>query len=288
MSPCTENLAAGALRDACKPVEDFGLVMPVRRDQTMTCPKSFVTGIRSAVTTLSLVFLITIGTAVAGTLNLDEALLDAARDGDLGKVQNLVEEGADINAQNSNGLTPLMFAIGSAHSDLVKLLLKLGADPNGPTKQGMTPLMEAALRNDATIATLLLDANAALDITNRAGKTALDIAAENGHKDMVKLLQQYAKAGRDRELLDAARDGALQKVRNLLANGADVNTQDGNGWTPLMFAVSSAHTELVKMLLQAGADVNIRNAAGDTVLEFPALNGHKDVRDLLERHGAQR
>ncbi len=246
--------------------------------------KASVPCIGRVISTLAVVLIITTGGVVAGSFDLDAALLDAARDGDLGKVEDLIKEGADINAQNSNGWTPLMFAVGSAHSDLVELLLDMGADPDVPTGQGMTPLMKAAMGNDTTIAGLLLGANAALDIKNRSGKTALDLAEEKGRKDMIKLLLQYEKPGRDQELLDGARDGALQKVRDLLANSADVNAQDSKGWTPLMFAASSAHTELVKLLLEAGADVNVRNKAGKTVVEFPELKGHKEIRDLLGRY----
>jgi uncharacterized protein len=121
----------------------------------------------------------------------NEALLNAARDGDMGKVEQLLGRGADINSRDINGWTPLMFAVGSSHSKLTRLLLERGAAVNGQTKQGLTPLMKATLHNNSEILSLLLGKGADVNLRNAEGKTALDTAKDKGHKEAIELLNEH-------------------------------------------------------------------------------------------------
>lgn len=59
------------------------------------------------------------------------------------------------------------------------------------------------------------------------------------------------------ELLDAARNGEMEKVKALLAKGANVNAKSPYGVTPLGFACSRGNVEMVKLLLDNGAEVNV-------------------------------
>ena len=63
----------------------------------------------------------------------------------------------------------------------------------------------------------------------------------------------------DKALIEATIEGNVEEVRSLLENGADVNTQDDKGWTPLMFAAKSQDVEMAKLLMENGADNEIRN-----------------------------
>jgi len=80
-----------------------------------------------------------------------------------------------------------------------------------------------------------------------------------------------APRGSNLRLLDIARAGDTEEAEYLLGLGADVNTRNAWGWTPLMFAVDYGHAETCKLLIQNGADVNARNNAGWTILIYAVI-----------------
>ncbi|OGT50635.1 MAG: hypothetical protein A3F17_04680 [Gammaproteobacteria bacterium RIFCSPHIGHO2_12_FULL_41_15] len=76
----------------------------------------------------------------------------ASRTGNLAFIDKLIKSGADINAQDSNGLTPLMYAVREGHKEVVELLIKNGADPAIKSKANMTASEMALKQSDKDIA----------------------------------------------------------------------------------------------------------------------------------------
>ncbi len=106
---------------------------------------------------------------------------------DEAKVRLLLSRGATVNARQVEGRTPLYQAASLGNGTaMLRLLLAKGADPNIPLANGRTPLMAAAgawrCRSDA----LLLDAKAGVDVRNGAGETALILAAADGNPAAVR------------------------------------------------------------------------------------------------------
>lgn len=176
---------------------------------------------------------------------------------------------------------------------IVTLLLSRGANLNMQNRDGMTPLMYATASENAEIMKLLLDAGADVTIKSPSGKTALDFAREDRFADGVRLLEERQAAsnpiaavasavasvvapapapapnpGEDPKLLAAVLRGDIEGVRAALAAGADVNTTwvNANKHTPLHRAVMS-HVDLrqkmypiVDLLLEKGANVNAQRS----------------------------
>src|SRR5215471_19355169 len=74
---------------------------------------------------------------------MDQALFEAAREGNLPTVEKLIDSGADVNQGDDQGWTPLNFAAGKGNLDMVKLLIKKGADPFKVGRDNRTPYMIA-------------------------------------------------------------------------------------------------------------------------------------------------
>ena len=75
--------------------------------------------------------------------------------------------------------------------------------------------------------------------------------------------------------------GCTETVRTLIDAGADVNAKNKNGSTALMWAVIFPRTEVVKALIDAGADVNAKNKYGETALMSAESSGHTDTAEAL-------
>jgi hypothetical protein len=87
-------------------------------------------------------------------------------------------------------------------------------------------------------------------------------------------------------LQQAAGDGDLERVKELLAKGTDVNSRDNLGSTALMFAALSGNVEICKFLLEKKADINAKNNDGVTALMFASTQGFLPVVEFLVEKGA--
>ena len=219
----------------------------------------------------------------------DKALLEAAEKGDLKKVQQLLEKGADLNATNDYGLMPLHQAAYGGHTEVVDLLIAKGADLKAKTKDGSTPLRVAADYGRKEVVELLIAKGADVDAKDKYGYTSLYMVANKGQREMAELL--IAK-GADVNARDNHGRTPLFETPNkevaelLIAKGADVNTTNNYGLTPLSEAARWGHKEVAELLIAKGADVNAKDKYGMTPLRRASLFSQKEVVELLIAKGA--
>ncbi|RYP27389.1 hypothetical protein DL767_007708 [Monosporascus sp. MG133] len=138
---------------------------------------------------------------------------------------------------------------------------------------------------------LLLEKGADWTIRDSNGWTPLSVASDSGQVEVVKLLLEKGADWSIRDsdgwtpLYAAAYNGHVEVVKLLLEKGADWSIRDSDGWTPLNIASDSGHVEVVKLLLEKGADWTIPNNNGRIPLHAASLNGHVDVVKLLLENG---
>ncbi len=107
---------------------------------------------------------------------LNDQLLDAADYGDLKTVQSCLDAGADVNAKDKYGETPLIKVIDNKKLIIVEFLLTKGADVNAMDNEGRTALTIVAYDGDINMAEVLLTKGADVNAMDKNGLTALDSA----------------------------------------------------------------------------------------------------------------
>ena len=97
--------------------------------------------------------------------------------------------------------------------------------------------------------------------------------------------QSLHNMGPNWNLSVASLEGNVERVKALLAQGANVNNMEYGAVTPLHCAAMKGHKEVAAVLLAAGADVNRKSGKDRTPLWEAQFNGHNDVVELLREHG---
>ena len=158
-----------------------------------------------------------------------DKLYDAAVRGDVAKVRQLLEKGADVNVgKGTCGGTPLHVVaawVSWSSTEVAKLLIEKGADVNARNCLQETPLHRVA-SSYLAMAKLLIEKGADVNARDSSQRTPLHNAAR----------------------MDDTQTAAL-----LIAKGADVNAKTNHGATALNRATSHGHEEIVQLLKQAGA-----------------------------------
>lgn len=113
--------------------------------------------------------------------------------GDLEPVEYLVENGADVDIQNSGGDTPLILASSAGYSEIIEYLLDRGADINHQDVYGDTALINASVNEYLDVIELLVNRGAKVNIRNERGNTALMTASMEGHLEIVEYLESLNK-----------------------------------------------------------------------------------------------
>ena len=169
------------------------------------------------------------------------ALAEAAGEGDVEKVAEIIDQGIDPNSKGTKGATPLFWAMRSDSIDGFKKLLELGADPN------------VIFHDDGSV---------------------LHWAAQLENSEFLSLALQHGgnpnlSAGEPRQAPIFKAIGSIDTsaVTVLLDHGADPNVKDARGNTPAMIAAGVGQFDTVYTLLNRGADYSLRNDKGYNLLD---------------------
>ncbi len=188
-------------------------------------------------------------------------------------------------AQDLDKNDVLRAAAGSGKVDIIRYLLEQGAEVDSEDSSGATPLFHAAMAGHTAVCGLLLDKGADVNAEHETGYTPLHAASKNGHVGVVKLLLDR---GADVQSHDTVVGTPLHLATNkdvmqvLLAHATDLETTDRFGRTPLRCFIQSGHLGVARLLLKKGADANTFNHIGETVLFDAILKNEDSVRLLLE------
>lgn len=208
-------------------------------------------------------------------------LAEAVQLNDEVAVARLLKAGADPNAANRYGITPLWLAATNGSAAVTRALLKAGANPKATLPHGETALMTAARTGEPETIRLLLEAGSDPNAKETSqGETALMWAAAENHPEAILAL---VKGGANPDLHGKGLDLAPMKwmqvgmVDTMLARG---------GFTALMYAARQDAKAAVLALAQSGADLNAGDADGTTGTQFAIMNQHYDLAALLLEKGA--
>lgn len=255
-------------------------------------------------------------------------LHEAARDGRLDDIRKHVKDGLGIDERDPAGATPLHVAVDEGQEQAALLLLELGADPNAADDKGFSPLHLAVIREAPGVVRALLEAKG-IDVNPKSfppqrpefdgpppETTPLNVAVEMRQAEVVRallakgadpnladgngngpahialqteqldLLGELLKAGASANAGNkeyhspahfCALKGKAEALALLLAAGADPNVRDENGFTPLHLASRAGRVAAAEALLGAGADANAANGTGSTALHLACVNKRADV-----------
>lgn len=236
---------------------------------------------------------------------LSDALKVAARHGSADVAQAVLDAGGHPNPF-APGRTPLMEAAWEGYSRVVEILLDAGANLEARNVYGETPLMLAvrgasffprAGSNHGEAVSLLLARGANKTVQNGALRTAFEIALEEYEPDLG-VLSALIEAGVSAEEIDTldengqtslmhfAQSGQVERGKLLLEAGADLDVTDGFGSTALAYAAKGSKPEFVQMLLDAGADIHAVSSRGRTALMEAAGYARVQHIELFLKAGA--
>ena len=193
------------------------------------------------------------------------ALIAAAGQGDMVAVQNLLSQGASVEAQNESGVTALIAAAYQNHIEVAKILIDAGADVN----------IQDNTRQSAYLITTADGYLELLELTLAAGADVHSLDSFNGTG-----------------LIRAADRGHVEIIETLLQTDIKVDHINRLNWTALLEAIilgdgGPRHTEVVRLLVEAGADVNLADGSGVSPLEHARQRGHQEMVAILEEAGAR-
>ena len=197
---------------------------------------------------------------------LEQALYHSIKHNKVKVIEYLIENGSSLHFKTkAGGDSPLLVAV------------KIGAG----NKEKLFQLVKYLTENGAE-----------LDVKDQYGHTALFIAFQNGHHTIAKYLLEKSTIAQRQAFFKAASEaaiknkiefplhctigyGTLDKLKALIANGAQIEKKDKNGYTPLQYAVKFGKLKIVKVLVDVDAKFNTKDILS------AHENGHHDIVEYL-------
>ncbi|XP_063923115.1 uncharacterized protein LOC135137411 [Zophobas morio] len=196
------------------------------------------------------------------------------RKGNVEVVDILLQKSENVNAEDTYKRSILDYACQYGCYDMLSKLLEYGAKCTGGNDT-VHVMAKYGTLNEETVK-LHSDLNAA----NREGTTALQLACENGHTEVVKtLLQKQSSANTtNKEEMNALHFATKSKKDNteviklLLTHKVDINAKNMDGSTPLHLVCSRGHLQAAKILIQNSADINAVDKKSKNALHYAAVS----------------
>mmetsp|Transcript_57735 Transcript_57735/g.141624 ORF Transcript_57735/g.141624 Transcript_57735/m.141624 type:complete len:878 (+) Transcript_57735:26-2659(+) len=245
------------------------------------------------------------------TRRKEQQLRNAAVNGDLREVKELIDEGVDVNCEDYDQRTPLHLAAAENHLSILILLLKGGADAHAKDRFGHLPLDDATRGKHQDAADLLESAMQDTALLGQAKAMIFRILSsitgssqpEQGPALKVSIARlpsfteiaaRFAKyplppnveadkekADKVQNLCEAAANGDIHELQDIVQAGTPVTSCDYDRRTALHLAAAEGHNEVIIYLLNHGADARARDRFGNLAYDDAMRGNHDESADLL-------
>ncbi|EXU95103.1 ankyrin repeat protein [Metarhizium robertsii] len=218
------------------------------------------------------------------------ALVFAAQHGHIGVTELLLQHGAEIDGRTHRGETAFLWAARNGRKNVVSLLISEMADPLIMDAEGWSGLDWAIMDGQDDVVEMLLRHHGHFQESSVRQNEVLLLAAESGNDSAVRMM---LAAGADVDCRDGQQStplhwavsfGHRSTAELLLDGGADANSRDKYGNTPLHWAIS--YPTIMKPLLDRGVEVDIQNMNGKTSLMWSVLAEQRETTQMLLGRGA--
>lgn len=214
-------------------------------------------------------------------------LMCVAEIGDLTIAGLLIASGANVNAVNEYGVTPLIQAAGYPNPAMIAFLLEHGAEIQRKTRRGKTALMKTVVHDKEENMKVLLAFQGESKVTPEDIKECYQFAKKNNKLVALSVLSDLAL--KDKKLASAVKNKNFDEASRLINEGANINALDKVGNTPLMVAALDNEIEIARFLISKKADVNVQikqNGMQWTALSVAARHAGWELCQLLIDAGA--
>lgn len=220
------------------------------------------------------------------------SLLLAVENGELHKVQTILDQDISVETTDSDGNSLLQIAAANGHENIVRLLLIRGAALDRRNLYGWTPLMQASRYGHESVVLHLLNNKADINTTTMMGISALTLAVKGGHTKVVEILLENHFSINCAEstqffttpLMVATLDGRDDLLRTLLRWGVPADQRhNATGWTALMVTAMTGQLPMARLLVDKGCDPNRKNRHDKTALAIATECDLREIRGYLDR-----
>lgn len=202
-------------------------------------------------------------------------------------------DGSLIDTADSRGWTPLHLAVVENNVEAVRILLEQGATAGKRSRGGDTPLHFAAKYGHVGCAEILLEGGALVNVAGRHEWSPLHCLALarktwNSHA----LAELLISRGADVHAVDhlhrtplhtASIFNRLQLASSLLVHGADMDTRDRDGVSPIMAGVKESSTTVFELLLERSAGLAAEDKSKRNIMHYMALYGNWHILSVLSQ-----
>lgn len=207
-------------------------------------------------------------------------------------VKYLVEKGADIRAKVYDGSLAIHIAAMNDNREIVELFLNKGLSVDEIGYRGQTPLFYACAYNKLDVVELLAERGANINFEDNYENTPLDVAIAFERDDTVKFLIEMKATQGCRfkrrlinSLIKAVKDNNLNDILKLFILGANANSKNAEGYTPIYYAVQEGHNKALNILLDNQGNPNL-DCNGMSPLHYAVKSSNFGIVKTLLKFGA--
>ena len=210
-----------------------------------------------------------------------------------GDTQGWLITSRTISATDGSGNTALHYAVEWGLKKAALSLIEKGANPEAKNANGETPLFSAAKTNDPAMIALIVKGGSSIKARDNFGSSPLHTAvrwdADASVRELVQLgidVNAQNVAGKS-ALSEAVLAGKLSTAKLLIDSGADINASDNTGRTILMDAIRSRNADVIAMLLSNKANPQIQEINGRNAYHEAVLTGDARIIALVRDAGGK-